>query len=185
MKFSSNQKNPWKDHWYTPNAILDIVREVLGTIALDPATSPTNPAKADHFFTPDEDGLTQQWLSGFFLNPPFSTKQRWIQKAIAENVEGIILVPSSCQHNKSTKSMVSQAASMACLGRVRFIPSPELIEFRVQEGLDPRPDRPQDDMILLYFGESGFRFNHILDRHGFPVYRPISLCRNWRKEAIA
>lgn len=189
MRFNAGgkkRKNPWKDHWYTPGSVLAIVEEVLGGIALDPASSPTNPTRALTFFTPEEDGLSRPWEDGFFCNPPFSNKEAWIKKAVIESrnhCDGILLVPSACQANKGSKDFVAMAAAVAHLGRVRFVPSPELINFRKEEGLDPSPIHPQDDMILLFFGRLSLRFSAVLGDKGYPVYYPVKTSQHLRAVA--
>lgn len=164
-----------KDHWYTPEHVLGIVRECLETIVLDPCTSPENPAQATRFFTEAEDGLSRPWEDGFFCNPPFSTKAHWIQKAMNEHKEGFLLVPSACLHNKSTRRMFIWASSIAMLGRVKFVPSPELIAAREAEGLPPA-STPQDDMILVsIYPQSRNLFPLVCEDLGYTVFQPVDL----------
>lgn len=62
------------DFWETPNHILDLVREALGGINLDPASSEraNRRVKADIFYTKLEDALIKPWAPGMsvYLNPP-------------------------------------------------------------------------------------------------------------------
>lgn len=59
---------------YTPAWIVEICREVLGGIQLDPATSPAanEVVKAETIFTQEDNGLLQDWspYETVFLNPP-------------------------------------------------------------------------------------------------------------------
>jgi hypothetical protein len=52
-----------ENEWYTPDEYLDIVREVLGGIDLDPATSDAAQSKiqATNFFTKNDNGLAHEW----------------------------------------------------------------------------------------------------------------------------
>lgn len=60
------------DSHYTPKVYLDAVREVLGGVDLDPASSETanETVQATNYFTEDQDGLSQRWYGNVFCNPP-------------------------------------------------------------------------------------------------------------------
>ena len=57
--------------WYTPVEIVDMAREVMGGIDLDPFSSELAnvEVKADHIFT--ELGLNRQWFGKVWMNHPF------------------------------------------------------------------------------------------------------------------
>lgn len=60
------------DEWYTPPHIIEMVREVLGTIDLDPASSveANRFAEASTIYTVESDGLIQRWYGSVYCNPP-------------------------------------------------------------------------------------------------------------------
>jgi phage N-6-adenine-methyltransferase len=60
-----------KHDWETPQALFDALDEEFG-FELDAAASPDN-AKCKHFFTEDEDALTQDWSAydAVWCNPPY------------------------------------------------------------------------------------------------------------------
>lgn len=63
---------------YTPPAVIEAARVVLGGIELDPASSPLaqTHVKAERFFTKEDDGLAQPWKArSVFLNPPGCPKK--------------------------------------------------------------------------------------------------------------
>ena len=62
------------NQWFTPDEYIELARDVLGTIDLDPATHALaqERVKAAKFFTEDDDGLTQEWRGRVWLNPPYS-----------------------------------------------------------------------------------------------------------------
>ena len=71
------QHSSRQDCWYTPPQILEMAREVLGAIDLDPASDAwgNETVKAEKFFTQAECGLTQNWSFSddpltVWLNPP-------------------------------------------------------------------------------------------------------------------
>lgn len=85
--------------WYTPAHYIEAVREVLGEIALDPASceEANQTVQAMSFYDAATDGLTKSWkASTVFLNPPYckvgstSNQERWTQKLLAEYAAGHI-----------------------------------------------------------------------------------------------
>lgn len=74
--------------YYTPAFILEAARRVMGFIDLDPASSDRANERvgALEFFTPAQDGLTQEWKGRVWLNHPFGriANPRWIDKAVNE-----------------------------------------------------------------------------------------------------
>lgn len=61
--------------WYTPRAIVDAARDVMGgVIDLDPAScaEANLVVKARRYFTQEQDGLRQAWEAGTcWINPPY------------------------------------------------------------------------------------------------------------------
>lgn len=60
------------DAWGTPKWVVDIARRVMGSIDLDPCSSPAfnETVQAKTFYTRDDDGLTKPWHGNVLLNPP-------------------------------------------------------------------------------------------------------------------
>ena len=91
--------------WHTPEEYAEAVREVLGDIDLDPASSETanEVIRAERFYCAEDDGLTRPWGGRVFLNPPYgrdqhgdSSQAKWSEKLVTEyregNVEAAILL---------------------------------------------------------------------------------------------
>jgi len=59
------------EHW-TPQNIVELARETMGAIDLDPASSveANQRIKANVFYTSEIDGFTKDWYGRVFLNPP-------------------------------------------------------------------------------------------------------------------
>ena len=78
--------------YFTPLAIVNAARWVMGSIDLDPASSAAanQRVKAGFFFDEATNGLTQQWHGNVWLNHPFSRKgnRLWIEKLLEEFDEG-------------------------------------------------------------------------------------------------
>ena len=90
--------------WQTPERFFVAARTVFGgEIALDPATSADNPAKARRFFTPADDGLKTDWLpdakQGVWLNPPFGKDMKlWLARVLLYSRQGcpiLALLPAN------------------------------------------------------------------------------------------
>lgn len=68
------------DVWATPQDFFDKLNQVF-KFTLDVCALPEN-AKCEHFFTPEVDGLKQEWHGVCWMNPPYSREiADWIKKA--------------------------------------------------------------------------------------------------------
>ena len=83
--------------WHTPARYIEAVREVLGDIALDPASNAdaNMTVNATLFYDAATDGLTKSWKAAtVFLNPPYckigstSNQERWTGKLLSEYAAG-------------------------------------------------------------------------------------------------
>jgi len=88
------------DLWSTPEDFFQGCVKEYGTFDLDPASNADN-AKADRFFTKEDDGLSQDWIAELvWLNPPYGRViVDWVSKALSEYDKGnakkiIMLLPS-------------------------------------------------------------------------------------------
>jgi phage N-6-adenine-methyltransferase len=74
------------DEWYTPSWCLDLVKQVLGHIELDPASSEraNETVQARRFYTETDNGLVQSWQAHtLFLNPPYNgDAAQWSRKLV-------------------------------------------------------------------------------------------------------
>ena len=76
-----------KQTWETPDGLLDVIRRYR-PIRLDPCTNDGNPTDAIEFFTPGDDGLTQDWDMGsgglIYVNPPYGRQlTKWVGKVVS------------------------------------------------------------------------------------------------------
>ena len=64
--------------WYTPAQYVEMARQVLGKIDLDPASNATAQSwiKADRHFTKEDDGLKRTWSGRTWCNPPYGRRQK-------------------------------------------------------------------------------------------------------------
>ena len=88
-----------KDLWETPEWLLDVLERHI-EIEIDPCAGAETEIGSERNVRPPEDGLSVPWDGAAFVNPPFSEKDKWVQKAAREVASGrsslvIFLSPDS------------------------------------------------------------------------------------------
>ncbi len=81
------------DEWYTPPEYIEMAREVMGGIDLDPASNELAQSwiQAKEYFTKDDDGLRQEWEGRIWCNPPYGRAvEDWLDVAIGGYQDGIV-----------------------------------------------------------------------------------------------
>lgn len=70
--------------WYTPPWCIELAREVLGTVDLDPASAalPQTWIQAKTWFSKEDDGLSREWFGNVWMNPPCSMTRGVSNQAI-------------------------------------------------------------------------------------------------------
>ena len=72
------------DLWATPQFFFDNLNKVW-KFDLDVCALPEN-AKCKRFFSPEEDGLSQEWVGSCWMNPPYGRViGKWVEKAYKES----------------------------------------------------------------------------------------------------
>jgi phage N-6-adenine-methyltransferase len=75
VHFSSN-----KIEWETPQDLFDELNK-KHRFTLDVCALPEN-AKCERYFTPEDNGLLQQWSGACWMNPPYGRQiKHWVEKA--------------------------------------------------------------------------------------------------------
>lgn len=85
------------DLWGTPQDLFDKLN-AIHNFTLDVCATPEN-AKCARFFTPEDDGLKQDWKDNIcWMNPPYGRKiGKWVEKAYESSLQGatvVCLLPS-------------------------------------------------------------------------------------------
>ena len=113
----------------TPNYALDPIREVLGTIELDPCTTASNPTRALAFYTVKSDGLKQEWhryawTPNIFCNPPYGkAREPWVERCIEAGKRGqkvVLLMPAATDTRIFQKALASASGAVLVKGRLKF-----------------------------------------------------------------
>jgi phage N-6-adenine-methyltransferase len=77
--------------WETPQHIFDALNGEFG-FTLDVCALPSN-TKCDRYFTPDVDGLAQDWPGVCWMNPPYGKSiGKWVAKAYQASLNGSTVV---------------------------------------------------------------------------------------------
>jgi phage N-6-adenine-methyltransferase len=149
--------------WYTPADIVAAVREVLGTIDLDPASSEIaqRTVNATNYYIKDDDGLTKEWRGRVWLNPPYSQPaiEHFADKMIAEYSAGNVATAIMLTHNYTETAWFQKliaAAVVICLPGQR-------IRFADPDGGLADPTQGQ---ALFFFGPDPARFKQVFRPFG-------------------
>ena len=118
------------DLWATPQDFFDRYDRIYH-FDLDVCALPEN-AKCRHFFTPEDDGLAQDWAPWkCWMNPPYGRGiGQWVQKAWEESAKGALVV---CLLPARTDT--SWWHEYAARGRVRFVRG----RLKFGDGSNPAP----------------------------------------------
>jgi ParB family chromosome partitioning protein len=153
FKMAHVKYNSGNDDWYTPIDIINAVKNVLGEIDLDPASSKiaNKNINAKVYYTIDEDGLNKEWDGRVFLNPPYSRPlcSKFLEKLInsPKITEAILLI------NNNTETIMTQKIfskmSLICLPKHR-------IKFLDTNG-NPKGS-PLQGQLLAYCGKNRQKF---------------------------
>lgn len=149
--------------WYTPEKYVEMAREVLGEIDLDPAScSEANSVVNAHVYyslAQGRSGLAEQWLGRVFLNPPYGRQVigDWIDKAFREYKSGSADEIIICINNATdTKWFARLWDASLCFvqGRIPFW------------GPHNKNDSPAHGTVFVYLGENNSKFSEVFSEIG-------------------
>lgn len=84
------------DVWETPQDLFDQLNQTY-SFETDVCALPEN-AKCETYFTPETDGLSQEWTGACWMNPPYGREiGNWMKKAYESSKNGatvVCLVPA-------------------------------------------------------------------------------------------
>ena len=77
--------------WETPLRLFDELDKEF-RFDLDVCAAPEN-AKCSRYFTKSDDGLTKEWRSRCWMNPPYGREiSKWVSKAYEQSLNGSLVV---------------------------------------------------------------------------------------------
>jgi phage N-6-adenine-methyltransferase len=164
--FLSNANFSGNNEWYTPDEFLDLAREVMGAIDLDPASCEAAQARvaAAAYFTEEDDGLTKDWNGRVWLNPPYAQPLigQFVDKLTSEIEAGRVTEAILLTNSATDTSWFHEAAEASksiCFtrGRLRFVPA------------DPsrEANSPAQGQAFFYFGHRPDTFAVVFGDVGF------------------
>lgn len=122
------------DVWETPQAFFDALDNEFG-FTLDACALPEN-AKCDRYFTPQTDGLVQDWQGQtVFCNPPYGRKiAAWVEKCYRESCKPetkvVLLIPARTDISYFHRFIYKIAREIRFVkGRLKFGNSPNGAPF--------------------------------------------------------
>ena len=133
------------DLWETPQDLFDKLNEEFH-FNLDACAIPEN-AKCEKFFTPEQDGLKQEWEGTVWCNPPYGkTVGEWVAKAYqtSRNLGGVVvmLLPARTDTKWFHQYIYGKAEVRFVKGRLKFgnsknsAPFPSMIVIYKGDDLD-------------------------------------------------
>lgn len=154
--------NSGENEWYTPAAVIESARIVMGGIDLDPASTEVanEVVGAATFYTAEQDGLDQPWRGRVWMNPPYARPlidqfcTKLADEYAHENIEQAIVLVNNAT-DTSWFGQLARVASAACFTsrRVRFW-HPE------------RESAPLQGQAIVYFGPNVEAFLSEFKAHG-------------------
>lgn len=138
------------DEWYTPAQYIELAREVMGGIDVDPAGCEISQEviQAPIVYTIDDSGLDHSWIGKVWLNPPYSKGliDQFVAKLREEyasgNVEQAIVLTHNFTDTAWFHALAADAAVM-CFTRGR-------IKFYTVDGVG---NSPTSGHVFFYFGK--------------------------------
>ena len=152
------------NQWFTPEQYIEAARAVMGGIDLDPASHPVaqQTVNAERFFTPEDDGLKQEWIGRIWLNPPYAQPLigQFVDKLLEEHGDGRVAQAVMLTHNYTDTSWFHRAEAFATLicftrGRIKFVD---------EDGDECAPTQGQ---AFFYYGRDREAFESTFSQFGF------------------
>lgn len=154
--------NSGNTEWYTPAGYIELAREVMGCIDIDPASSEiaNKVVGAKGYYTIETDGLSNGWFGKVWLNPPYSVEliPKFTEKLLDGllNIEEAIVLVNNVTETEWFNKLVSSSSGV-CFPKGR-------VKFRMPDGTTGAPLQGQ---ALPYFGGNSGRFVEIFRRKGW------------------
>lgn len=107
------------DLWATPQNLFDKLNEEF-CFTIDVCAIPDN-AKCDRYFTPEMDGLKQEWAGTVWCNPPYGRQiGKWVEKAYKSDCTVVMLLPARTDTRWFHDYIYGKAEIRFVRGRLKF-----------------------------------------------------------------
>lgn len=151
------------NEWYTPARYIEMARDVMGAIDVDPASNATAQVvvRATRHYTAETDGLDKDWHGRVWMNPPYSNPeiQNFVEHLLVQISKGNVTEAIVLTNNSADTGWhhdLQGACSRLCLtkGRIRF-------ESPTRESSSPAMGQS-----FFYFGDNPERFREVFSSIG-------------------
>ena len=107
------------DLWATPQTFYDMLDKEFH-FTLDVCAIAEN-AKCDNYYTPEIDGLKQEWTGVVWCNPPYGRDiKKWVEKAYNSKCKVVMLLPARTDTNWFHNYIYKKAEIRFIKGRLKF-----------------------------------------------------------------
>lgn len=147
------------DEYATPRSFVDPIAEAVGGFDLDPASGAEDRPIASTRYTEEDDGLSQDWFGTVWLNPPFSEKTEFVEKARTEYHDGnidlaVILLPVDTSTSLFHQHVVDAEVLWFKKSRLSF------------DGPGGRNRNPNFGVMLAVYGDAPDELIELLSHRG-------------------
>lgn len=148
--------------YYSPRWLMPAVRQVLGEIDLDVASSAAanEVVKAKRFFTAEDDGLKQIWSGRVWMNHPFcrDTNEAWVAKLVGAYRSGLVKEAMCICFNQPNTAWFRPLIDFPRWNpgfRIRYwrVDDAERRAARKAAGKSPSSGAPKDS-VVVYLGRN-------------------------------
>lgn len=148
---------------YTPEQYIESVRQVMGSIDVDPASNDfaNQKIKATVYYTSENSGLEKPWTGNVFLNPPYKQPEvrLFVEKLIQEiqaqrTNQAILLTNNNTDTRWFAEAALVSAAICFTQGRINFYKADESIT------------QPTNGQAFFYFGYKADVFAEEFSKYG-------------------
>ena len=162
---TASQSTPSNNAWFTPPEYIQKVREVLGSIELDPFSceKANETVGANTIFTEGNSALDKEWVANtVFCNPPYSgglvapATAKYVQQWQDRNFKAGIVLVNNCT-DTAWFDLLWKNAQAVCFTRGR-------ISFESYDG--KKISGNTRGQTLFYFGDDVIRFREIFGEVG-------------------
>ena len=108
------------DLWGTPQDLFDKL-DAEFHFDLDVCAMPEN-AKCEQYYTPEQDGLVQEWTGTCWCNPPYGRQiGKWVKKASECGTTVVMLIPARTDTKWFHDYIYGKAEVRFLRGRLHFV----------------------------------------------------------------
>lgn len=157
--------------WATPASFFEKINADFGPFTLDACALPHN-AKCEKFFSPQDDGLVQDWSGVVWCNPPYGHGNivLWLRKGISEISKGnchraIFLIPAATDTAWFHECCMGWATKIIFLRNRLYFTSPE------------RTGRSSHPSMLVIFTRLKIAVKPDADQGPYPLFRTMDAIR--------